>query len=323
MSEVVVDHATGEILSHNGDDRLTYWAGRLNAGAERSAAAILEWASDVCEALTECTEEELAPRLTFSVPTISKLRAIGNHYDRFFRARNLLPASRETLYELTQLSDEQWALAETTGGKGGRPLLRPDVERKEVTYFRNYREREIKAAPPPLPAGTFDLIYADPPWQYDFSKSGSREIENQYPTMSVEEICDLRSEGRSVEDLAAENCVLFLWTTSPKLIDGLRVVNAWGFTYKTCAVWDKERMGMGYYFRQRHELLLVATRGAPPAPAPEDRPESIIRSPREEHSRKPAIVRSMLERMYPSSTRVELFSREEHEGWERWGNQGA
>lgn len=165
--------------------------------------------------------------------------------------------------------------------------------------------------------GRFPVLYADPPWRYDFSKSPTRDIENQYPTMDLEDILAL-----PVGDIAADDSVLFLWTTSPKLPQGLQVIDAWGFIYKTCMVWDKERIGMGYYARQQHELLLIATRGALPVPEPENRPPSVIRTRRNnEHSAKPLEFYGMIERMYPELPKVELFARQRRAGWEVWGNQ--
>ncbi len=164
--------------------------------------------------------------------------------------------------------------------------------------------------------GTFAVIYADPPWQYDSSESDSRAIENQYPTMTLDEIGSLDVPGITHDD-----AVLFLWTTSPKLQEAFQVLDAWGFTYRTCAVWDKEKMGMGYYFRQQHELLLVATKGKLPTPLPETRPPSVIRFPRGEHSQKPDVVYLMIEEMYPDLPKIELFCRSPREGWTAWGNQ--
>jgi N6-adenosine-specific RNA methylase IME4 len=164
--------------------------------------------------------------------------------------------------------------------------------------------------------GTFAVIYADPPWTYDVSESDMRVIENHYPTMTLEEIC-----GLDVNEIAHDDAILFLWTTSPKLKEAFWVLGEWGFEYRTCAVWDKEKIGMGYYFRQQHELLLVATRGKIPAPAAEDRTSSVIRSPRSEHSRKPEDVYSIIEKMYPQLPKIELFARNERPGWSRWGNQ--
>ena len=164
--------------------------------------------------------------------------------------------------------------------------------------------------------GIFNVIYADPPWRYDYSVSTSREIENQYPTMELEDICNL-----PVSKISADDCVLFLWATSPKLLEAIEVIKSWGFTYKTNAVWVKDKIGMGYYFRQQHELLLVATKGNIPTPEPENRYSSIIQGERTDHSSKPELVYSILEKMYPEYPRVELFCRDPKEGWAAWGNQ--
>ena len=162
--------------------------------------------------------------------------------------------------------------------------------------------------------GPFDVIYADPPWRYSFSKSKSRDIENQYPTMTIDDLCALRVP-------AAGNCVLYLWATAPKLEEALRVVNAWGFVYKTHAAWDKELIGMGYWFRGQHELLLVATRGKVSPPPQGLRCGSVIRHRRSRHSAKPPEVRDMIAEWFPNARRLEMFAREHPEGWTVWGNE--
>lgn len=164
----------------------------------------------------------------------------------------------------------------------------------------------------------YPVIYADPPWRYDYTETESRAIENQYPTMDLEAICAL-----PVQQIATDDAVLFLWGTSPKLVEALRVIESWGFTYRTCAVWHKPQLGMGYYFRQQHELLLVATRGSLPAPAPADRIGSVITADRAAHSAKPAEFAEAIERMYPTLPKIELFCRSPREGWAVWGNQSA
>ena len=121
----------------------------------------------------------------------------------------------------------------------------------------------------------------------------------------------------------ADDAVLFLWTTSPKLEEGLRVAKEWGFTYRTCAIWDKQKMGMGYYFRQQHEILLVATRGEIPAPEPANRPRSVFSIPYDGHSAKPHEVAEMIEAMYPELPKLEMFCRSPRDGWDVWGNQSA
>ena len=178
-------------------------------------------------------------------------------------------------------------------------------------------QRDEKLEQPAIPANRYSLIYADPPWRYEYAETKSREIENQYPTMDLDEICRL-----PVSEFAADDCVLFLWTTSPKLEDSMRVIESWGFRYRTCAVWDKDRMGMGYYFRQQHEILLVATRGALGVPDPSSRVSSVFRVRRDpKHSAKPAEIAEAIEAMYPNAKKIELFCRSPRVGWDVWGNQ--
>lgn len=170
--------------------------------------------------------------------------------------------------------------------------------------------------PPPLPDGVFDLILADPPWQYDFAETDNRKIENQYPTMTVDQIMAL-----DIADVTADNATLYLWTTTAKLVEGLDVLDAWGFTYKSSMVWVKDKIGMGYHARGRHEFILIGTRGTPGTPEPEDRPDSVIEAPRTEHSRKPDRLYEIIETAYPDKKYLELFARRPREGWEAWGNE--
>jgi N6-adenosine-specific RNA methylase IME4/ParB-like chromosome segregation protein Spo0J len=164
--------------------------------------------------------------------------------------------------------------------------------------------------------GRFPVIYADPPWRYEHAESESRAIENQYPTMTLGEIMSM-----PIDDVALDDCILFMWATSPKLAEAFEVLDSWGFTYRTCAVWDKQKIGMGYYFRQQHELLLVATKGEPPTPKPADRPASVFSYKRGPHSSKPVEVYGVIEAMYPELPKLELFCRNPREGWNAWGNQ--
>jgi N6-adenosine-specific RNA methylase IME4 len=199
-----------------------------------------------------------------------------------------------------------------------RRRVQAETERVTVNLLRlGARPRRPGVA---VPEGEYRLLYADPPWRYEHPVTDSRAIENQYPTMTVEEICALPVP-------AAADAVLFLWATSPKLRSAFEVLDAWAFDYRTCAVWDKGTIGMGYYFRQQHELLLVAAKGALPVPDPSERVSSVIRAPRDRvHSRKPVAVVELLEAMYPTFTerdRIELFTRERRPGWAAWGNDPA
>jgi N6-adenosine-specific RNA methylase IME4 len=162
----------------------------------------------------------------------------------------------------------------------------------------------------------YPIVYADPPWKYDYAEAGNREVENQYPTMDVDSICNL-----PVQEITTNDAVLYLWATAPKIREALRVIAAWGFEYKTHAIWDKEKIGMGYWFRGQHELLMVGTKGSFPPPDADKRVSSVIRDARTDHSKKPDIVYTIIESAYPELPKIELFSRKAREKWDSWGNQ--
>jgi N6-adenosine-specific RNA methylase IME4 len=189
--------------------------------------------------------------------------------------------------------------------------------RKEVRVIERREKAEVIASTPVPELSTlteFEILYVDPPWRYEGAEAANREIENHYPTMS-------HSDMLAMELPAADDSVLFMWVTSPKLLEGIQLMAAWGFEYRTCMVWVKDKIGMGYYARQRHELILIGKRGALPVPEPTDRPDSVVSAPRSAHSAKPEVLYEILERMYPGRTKVELFARNPREGWARWGNQ--
>jgi N6-adenosine-specific RNA methylase IME4 len=164
----------------------------------------------------------------------------------------------------------------------------------------------------------YQIIYADPPWRYEHPAIGSksRAIENHYPTMILEDIKKL-----PIKELADDNAVLFMWATAPKLKECIEVLEAWGFEYRTCAVWDKVLVGIGYWFRNQHELLLVGLRGKFSPPEATMRISSIIKERRTEHSKKPDYIRDLIKKWYPDIPKIELFAREECEGWDAWGNE--
>ena len=137
--------------------------------------------------------------------------------------------------------------------------------------------------------------------------------------MALEEICAL-----PVADLAADDAVLFLYATAPKLYECMKVLDAWGFLYRTCGCWDKELIGMGHWFRNQHELLLIGMRGDVPPPPPGEQPSSVYRERRTEHSRKPEYYYKLIEAWYPTLPKIELFRRgAPRPGWAAWGNEVA
>lgn len=182
-----------------------------------------------------------------------------------------------------------------------------------ITYaYNSTKRKEQHREPPMLPVGVFDVIYADPPWEYYLPLRGSPDM--HYPTMKTEDVCEL-------EIPTSENSVLFLWATNPKLEDALKVIRAWGFKYKTNMVWVKNKFGTGYYFRGQHELLLVATKGKIPIPTEETRFPSVLEASVKKHSDKPIEAYGIIEQMYPNRKYLELFARQKREKWESWGSE--
>lgn len=181
--------------------------------------------------------------------------------------------------------------------------------------------RQIEGALEPLmlPIGVYDVIYADPPWQYDNAILSWGPASLHYPSMRIEDLCAMTIP-------VAENAVLFLWTTNPFLQDALTVVEAWGFDYKTNMVWVKtnlQKPGSGFYVRGRHELLFIATKGSfVPDQRDKEPIGSIIMADVREHSQKPDAVYDIIEAMYPEGKYLELFARgNTRDKWMAWGNE--
>jgi len=190
-----------------------------------------------------------------------------------------------------------------------------------------------------LPRNYYGAVLADPPWRFQTYNERGRELLpdwqpfkgsplRHYRTMSIEEIRAL-----PVSEIAADDCALFLWISWPMLVDALSVVEAWGFTYKTCAfAWMKahagqlelfqddlpDQMGLGYWTRANSEVCLLATRGQPKRRDAGVR-QAII-EPRREHSRKPYCTYGRIERLV-AGPYVELFARERRPGWDCWGDE--
>ena len=179
------------------------------------------------------------------------------------------------------------------------------------------------------PPGGFGAILADPPWAFETFAGPAvpTQGDQPYKTMSNEAIAAL-----PVRDLAARNCVLFLWVTWPCLLAGIDTIRAWGFSYKTCAFcWVKAdgaqmqmfeefpvQIGTGYWTRANSEVCLLATRGKPKRLYADVR-QAII-EPRRQHSRKPDCVHLRIERLC-TGPYLELFARERRAGWASWGNE--
>jgi N6-adenosine-specific RNA methylase IME4/ParB-like chromosome segregation protein Spo0J len=208
--------------------------------------------------------------------------------------------------------------------RGKREILEvaKAIRADEATRRRAARIKriiEISKGNSPLNLGrTYPVILADPPWKFHlYGPDTARVAERHYPTMSVEELCAVPVAA----DLATPDAVLFLWAPIPLLSDALNVMTAWGFEYVTNMVWVKDKIGVGHWVRNQHELLLIGRRGEFPTPEPANRPGSVIEAPRREHSQKPDEVYEIIEQMYPELPKIELFARQTRPGWAAWGNE--
>jgi len=181
--------------------------------------------------------------------------------------------------------------------QGWKKLSQEQVQRAK----RKAARRKVRPSPnPSLPEGKYAVIYADPPWRYDFAQVTNWAIEEHYQTLTTEEIKHYKDQsGVPIQDIFADNALLFLWSPQPKLVEALQVIGAWGFRYITGAVWVKNRLGMGYWWMQKHELLLLAKKGEFPTPLTKYRFPSVIEAGWNGHSTKPAIVYKMIEKMCP------------------------
>ena len=211
--------------------------------------------------------------------------------------------------------------------KARRPEFYDNVRKLQLSWHKivhdylyiKQPEKKLLSSPE-LPKGKYNIIYADPAWSY--YKGGYKNQSQHYDGMSIDEICQL-----PIKELAADNCILFIWVTFPILPDAFKVIESWGFKYSTVGfVWVKSKQdktgfafGLGNWTRSNAELCLIATKGS--IERKDAGISQIIYEPKEEHSKKPAIVRDKIIQLVGDLPRIELFARQETRGWKVWGNQ--
>lgn len=175
----------------------------------------------------------------------------------------------------------------------------------------------------PFPNKKYQIVYADPPWSYnDKASAGKRGASFKYPTQEKEWLRKL-----PVPLLADTDCVLFLWVTMPLLDEGLELIKAWGFEYKTVAfTWVKKNkkadswfFGMGNWTRSNSELCLIGIKGKIKRKSAGI--SSVVATPIQEHSKKPDCVREKIVELMGDLPRIELFARQKTNGWDVWGNE--
>jgi N6-adenosine-specific RNA methylase IME4 len=197
---------------------------------------------------------------------------------------------------------------------------------------RRTKKNNLPEFYPDLPQKQYDIIYADPPWdyggklQFDKSSTGSDTLDSgkplfisaanfKYPTVKTKELKNI-----PVKEISKDDCLLFMWVTNPHLAQGIELGQAWGFEYKTVAfVWDKMVHNPGQYTLSYCELCLVFKRGRIPKPRGARNIRQLLHEPRMAHSRKPKLVLENITNMFPTQEKLEMFARDKPVGWDVWG----
>ena len=213
-------------------------------------------------------------------------------------------------------------------------------EKPAVSGYSKYNpeaQRRKKINPleeiyPPLPHEKYDVIYADPPWDYggkmQYDKSSVKAFNVgfernvfisaanfKYPTLKLKELKEL-----DVNSISAADCILFMWATGPQLANAIELGEAWGFEYKTVAfVWDKRAHNPGRYTLSQTEFVLAFKKGRFPSPRGARNVRQLLSIRRGEHSEKPEQVIDGITRMFPRQKKIELFARRNYVGWDSWG----
>lgn len=170
----------------------------------------------------------------------------------------------------------------------------------------------------------YDIIYADPPWDYKGQKQHNGKAgkltgsaDKHYRTLKLSDLKRL-----PVVEIAADDCLLFMWSSSPHLDQGIDLMKAWGFKWATVGfVWNKMRVNPGFYTMSQCELCLIGKRGRIPKPRGARNVRQLVESLRGAHSVKPAEVRGRIDEMFPTQSKIELFARQRADGWDAWGDE--
>lgn len=246
------------------------------------------------------TYEEAAEITGYAISTLRQAAQVGAKVH--IRICNLPWEHHNIVSPLSAEEQKEW-LAKAEENEWSCGKLRAEIRRS-----RGHDTTPIE--------GIYRVVYADPPW--DYGNKGLDDYghaDRHYKSMSIDELCAM-----PVAQHVEENAVLFLWVTSPLLDECWKIIEAWGFEYRTSFIWDKVKHNHGHYNSVRHELLLVCARGSCTPEIP-DLHDSVISIERGEHSEKPEYFAELIDKLYPSGNRIELFARRERKGWKVWGNE--
>ena len=288
---------------------------------------------DTNSEMTDARATEISDRSGISIATFRRAVRVQKHVDRFpefveqvFEGKVPLAPAHDMIADFEQTDAKLKTLKVTSEDfrkVAEAPSSINEVIRRaklaEKTNKRKERDDKIADLAGALPEGEFQIVYADPPWKFvTHSENGmDRSAENHYPTMSLQKIKETKPEF-------ADKAVLFLWTTIPFLAHAIDLITAWDLIYKSHFIWGKDKAGTGYWGRQNHEILLIATTEAGfPAPAEEDRMPTLQTFPRGKHSEKPEEYAEWIERCWPTAKKLEMYCRNPRDGWEVFGNEAS
>jgi N6-adenosine-specific RNA methylase IME4 len=292
------------------------FAASIRASWQASIDGIFEAGRLIAQAKADLPHGEFIAMVESDLPfgrhTAYRLMEVASD-PRLVAQAHQLPANWTTLFELSRLPDSEF-----------QRLAHPEVDRADIRAARKQIVRQDRIETlldraEALPERRYSIILADPEWSFEnWSEAGMvRSAANHYPVSPTDTIA-----ARDVASIAADDALLLLWATAPMLPDALRVMASWSFTYKSHFVWTKDRDGTGYWIRNRHELLLLGTRGSFPAPLPSDLISSVIEAPRGAHSAKPEAILDWIDDVYSELPRIELNRRGgKRPGWDAWGNE--
>lgn len=270
----------------------------------------------VCEPSTDRFTADTARKTGTSERKVQLDAARGSKIESIRKVVGTSLDKGEELDALAKLPISQQAILIDRAARGEKVSAKPVV--KQLARAEKEKTLAEKTITVSLASEerVFGVIYADPPWSFKtYSENGmDRSADNHYPTMDLDAI-------KALPVPAAKDCVLYLWATVPMLPEALEVMDAWGFTYKSQIVWVKDRIGTGYWTRNQHEVLLIGTKGDIPAPAPGSQPSSVLSAPVSRHSAKPDAFAEMIEALFPTLPKVELFCRAPRAGWSVYGNE--
>jgi N6-adenosine-specific RNA methylase IME4 len=319
-------------------NRIAYWADRIAKVWQDSVEGILDAGRTLIDARAEFKQQERPfsdligdkdgkpSQLPFQYRAAYKLIAIAED-DKILSHATVLPPSWETLYALHALSVARFdELVES--GVINPGMRRADIkaaEKAEKIERRTIRERELGEEQIAYPTKLYGLILADDEWdqQVRSRETGmDRHAATHYETAADAHTPEELHERTKLRFTPAPDCLLCMWTTNQHLGIAMELMKLRGFNYVSNYCWGKDKIGLGFWNREKHELLLLGTRGHVPCPAPGQQWDSLIMAPRGEHSEKPECFLEMLEQYFPTLPKIEINRRgPPRPGWDAWGNE--